>query len=138
MRRLILAATVSLMALPAWAAELTMFKDPNCGCCQGWADYMKDAGWQTKVIATEDIDKIKRQFGVPARMESCHTAIIDGYVVEGHVPLAAVEKLLKDRPKATGLAAPGMPQGSPGMSGEKEPFVVYLFGPDGALPFMKF
>lgn len=138
MRRLILAATVSLMALPAWAAELTMFKDPNCGCCQGWADYMKDAGWQTKVIATEDIDKIKRQFGVPARMESCHTAIIDGYVVEGHVPLAAVEKLLKDRPKATGLAAPGMPQGSPGMSGEKEPFVVYLFGPDGAQPFMRF
>ncbi len=138
MRRLILAATVSLIALPAFAAELTMFKDPNCGCCQGWADYMKDAGWQTKVIATEDIDKVKRQFGVPARMESCHTAIIDGYVVEGHVPVAAIEKLLKERPKATGLSAPGMPQGSPGMSGDKEPFVVYLFGPDGAQPFMRF
>ncbi|MGE4278635.1 MAG: DUF411 domain-containing protein [Magnetospirillum sp.] len=138
MRRLILAATVSLIALPAFAAELTMFKDPNCGCCQGWADYMKDAGWQTKVIATEEIDKVKRQFGVPARMESCHTAIIDGYVVEGHVPVAAIEKLLKERPKATGLSAPGMPQGSPGMSGDKEPFVVYLFGPDGAQPFMRF
>lgn len=138
MRRAALAVLLSLAAAPALAAELTMYKNPSCGCCQGWADYMTEAGWRTKVIDTDEIDRIKRQFGVPARLESCHTAIIDGYVVEGHVPLAAIDKLLKERPKATGLSAPGMPQGSPGMSGAKEPFVVYLFGPDGAKPFMSF
>lgn len=136
--RYILSLALSLFTLPALAAELTMYKNPSCGCCQGWADYMQENGWTAKVIATDEIDQIKRQFGVPARLESCHTAIIDGYVVEGHVPVAAIEKLLKERPKATGLSAPGMPQGSPGMSGDKEPFIVYLFGPSGAKPFMQF
>lgn len=133
-----IALALALIATPALAAELTLYKNPSCGCCQGWAEYMQGQGWKTKVVDVDEIERIKRRHGVPARMESCHTAIIDGYVVEGHVPVAAIDKLLKERPRATGLSAPGMPQGSPGMSGTPEPFVVYLFGPDGAKPFMRF
>lgn len=136
--RIAIAFALSLLATPALTAELTMYKNPSCGCCQGWAEYMQGQGWQTKIIDVDEIERVKRQYGVPARMESCHTAIIDGYVVEGHVPVAAIDKLLKERPKATGLSAPGMPQGSPGMSGAREPFTVYLFDPNGAKPFMSF
>lgn len=138
MRPVVLAALLGLFGQTALAAELTMYKNPSCGCCQGWVEYMEGKGWKAKVIDTDEIDRVKRRFGVPARLESCHTAIIDGYVIEGHVPSAAIDKLLSERPRATGLSAPGMPQGSPGMSGEPEPFVVYLFGPDGARPFMRF
>lgn len=136
--RIAIALALTLIATPALAAELTLYKSPSCGCCQGWAEYMQGQGWKTKVVDVDEIERIKRRHGVPARMESCHTAIIDGYVVEGHVPVAAIDKLLKERPRATGLSAPGMPQGSPGMSGTPEPYVVYLFGPDGAKPFMRF
>ncbi|KAF0220606.1 MAG: metal-binding [Rhodospirillaceae bacterium] len=136
--RIAIALALALIATPALAAELTLYKSPSCGCCQGWAEYMQGQGWKTKVVDVDEIERIKRRHGVPARMESCHTAIIDGYVVEGHVPVAAIDKLLKERPRATGLSAPGMPQGSPGMSGTPEPYVVYLFGPDGAKPFMRF
>lgn len=136
--RIVLTLALALIATPALAAELTMYKNPSCGCCQGWAEYMQGQGWKTKIIDVDEIELIKRRHNVPARMESCHTALIDGYVVEGHVPVAAIDKLLKERPRATGLSAPGMPQGSPGMSGTPEPFVVYLFGPDGATPFMRF
>lgn len=138
MLRIAIALALALIATPALAAELTLYKHPSCGCCQGWAEYMQGQGWKTKIIDVDEIERIKRRHGVPAHMDSCHTAIIDGYVVEGHVPVAAIDKLLKERPKATGLSAPGMPQGSPGMSGTPEPFVVYLFGPDGTKPFMRF
>lgn len=136
--RFLLSLALVVVALPARAAEMTLFKDPACGCCQGWAGYMQEHGWQTTAVDSERMEQVKQHFGVPAEMTSCHTALIDGYVIEGHVPMAAIEKLLRERPHATGLSAPGMPQGSPGMSGSPESFVVYLFGPDGATPFMQF
>lgn len=128
-----------LFALPALAGEaVTVYKSPTCGCCGGWVDYMKAKGYPTKAIDKDDMDAVKSHLRVPEQMQSCHTALIDGYVVEGHVPAEAIAKLLAEKPKAIGIAAPGMPQGSPGMSGAKEPFTVYLFDEKGAKPFMTF
>lgn len=143
MKHIILGAALAMAAaavtLPAVAGEaMTVYRSPSCGCCGGWVDYMKGKGHESKVVMLDDVTPAKRKLKVPEEMESCHTAVIDGYVIEGHVPVEAIDKLLKDRPKVTGLAAPGMPQGSPGMSGRPEPFTVYAFGPEGTKPFMRF
>lgn len=138
MRAVLVAALVS-WAAPSLAGEaMTVYRSPSCGCCGGWIDYMKAKGHESRVVMLEDMEPTKERLKVPEAMQSCHTAVIDGYVVEGHVPVEAIGKLLKERPKVTGIAAPGMPQGSPGMSGAPEPFTVYAFGPDGAKPFMRF
>ncbi|HLO78419.1 MAG TPA: DUF411 domain-containing protein [Magnetospirillum sp.] len=135
-----LAAMLAALAFPAWAAgeAMTVYKAESCGCCAGWVDHMKAKGHTANVVTMDDVAPMKQKLHVPEAMQSCHTAVIDGYVIEGHVPAEAIAKLLAERPKVTGLAAPGMPQGSPGMSGRPEPFVVYAFGPDGATPFMRF
>jgi hypothetical protein len=106
-------------ALPALAAgeEVTMFKDPNCGCCGKWADHMRANGFQVKEIATREMGAVKRQAGVPQALGSCHTARVGGYIVEGHVPAADVKRMLAEKPAIAGLSAPGMPMGSPGMEG---------------------
>lgn len=138
MRATLVAALVS-WAAPSLAGEaMTVYRSPSCGCCGGWVDYMKTKGHESRVVMLEDVIPTKERLKVPEAMQSCHTAVIEGYVVEGHVPVEAIDKLLKERPKVTGIAAPGMPQGSPGMSGAPEPFTVYAFGPDGAKPFMRF
>lgn len=129
---------VASMAAPAVAGEpMTVYRSPQCGCCGGWVDYMKAKGYEPKVVMLDDPSVAKQRLKVPENLESCHTAVIDGYVIEGHVPAEAVSKLLAERPKVTGLSAPGMPQGSPGMSGAAQPFTVYAFGPDGVAPFMR-
>ena len=143
MKHMIFRATLAVAAafavLPALAGEaMTVYRSPSCGCCGGWVDYMKDKGHESKVVMLDDVTPAKRKLKVPEEMESCHTAVIDGYVIEGHVPMAAIEKLLAERPKVTGLAAPGMPQGSPGMSGRPELYTVYAFGPEGTKPYMRF
>lgn len=129
---LLLAAVLAAgSALPAAAAEraATVYKDPNCGCCTGHADYLRANGFKVTIVETDNIAAVKRTAGVPDALQSCHTTMIDGYVVEGHVPVAAIDKLLAERPQARGISLPGMPQGSPGMSGVKEePFVTYTFG----------
>lgn len=128
-----------LFATPVMAGEaITVYKSSSCGCCADWVEYMESNGYTAKVIESDDMDAVKQHLHVPEAMQSCHTALIGGYVVEGHVPVEAIARMLKEKPKATGIAAPGMPQGSPGMSGDKEPFAVYLFGKQGAQPFMKF
>lgn len=133
------ALLLGLWAVPALAGgAMTVYKAESCGCCGGWVDYMKTKGHDSKVVVLDDVSPTKQRLKVPEAMQSCHTAVIDGYVIEGHVPAEAIDKLLKERPKVTGIAAPGMPQGSPGMSGAPEPFTVYAFGPDGAKPFMRF
>jgi hypothetical protein len=137
MRTFALAALISLLPLaPALAADMPMraevFKDKRCGCCEGWVEYLQQHGWQVTVHDTEDMETVKDRLGVPEQMRSCHTAKVGPYVVEGHVPLEAIEKLFKESPKVTGIASPGMPQGSPGMSGEKEPNPVVTFGNGGA------
>ena len=100
--------------------------------------YLKANGFDATVISTDDLGAVKAKMQVPADMQSCHTAVIAGYVVEGHVPVEAIAKLLADKPHVTGFAVPGMPGGSPGTSGPKEPFRVYSFEPLGESVFTRF
>ena len=115
--------------LPAFAAapiHATLYKNPQCSCCEGYAAYLRDNGFDVDVKPTTDLAEISRKAGVPEAMEGCHTAFIDGYVVDGHVPVAVIEKLLTERPAIAGITLPGMPMGSPGMAGNKtEPFKIY-------------
>ncbi|WP_305805876.1 DUF411 domain-containing protein [Stenotrophomonas sp. YIM B06876] len=111
-------------------------KDPNCGCCGGWAEHMRAAGFPVEIHNTADMAALKQRLGIGEGMYSCHTSEIDGYVVEGHVPVAAIHKLLAERPKARGLVLPGMPIGSPGMEspdGYRQPFAVALLTEDGSV-----
>jgi hypothetical protein len=119
--------------------EMTIYKDPNCGCCQGWADHIAASGFATQVISRDDLGAMKAALGVPPGLQSCHTARIAGYVIEGHVPAAAIHRLLAEKPQAIGLAVPGMPVGSPGMEGgEPEIYAVALFDSAGQRPFGRF
>lgn len=97
--------------------EVLMYKDPNCGCCSAWADHMRASGFRVNEIATSEMADVKRKAGVPKAAGSCHTAKVGGYIIEGHVPAADVKRLLAEKPKVIGIAAPGMPMGSPGMEG---------------------
>lgn len=134
-----LALMLSPIAVPALAAELaTVYRSPSCGCCEEWVSYLKSKGFDATVISTDDLGAVKENMHVPADMQSCHTALIGGYVVEGHVPVEAIAKLLAEKPQVTGIAVPGMPGGSPGMSGPKEPFTTYAFGPQGKTMFIRF
>jgi hypothetical protein len=147
-RRGFFAAAAVAAVTPAFAGEqassssqLLVTKDPNCGCCSGWVDHIRGAGFEAKVVESRDLAPLKIRLGVPNHLASCHTAQIGGYVVEGHVPAAAVKRLLAERPQATGLAVPGMPAGSPGMevSGvANERYAVILFGPSGERTFATF
>jgi hypothetical protein len=123
------AATALFALLPLGASAATplrLIKDPNCGCCQGHALYLQQNGFAVTVEASADLDGLRRQLGIPPRLVGCHTILAEGYVIEGHVPAAAIAKLLSERPAIKGISVPGMPQGSPGMSGEKTaPLVVY-------------
>lgn len=129
-----IAAGIAATSLPgpAFAAEIAVYKSPWCGCCEGWVEHMRANGHTVRTENLEDLDPIKKMAGVPERLQSCHTAMVDGYVIEGHVPAEDVARLLAERPKARGLAAPGMPAGSPGMEGSAPaPYTVMIFQPDG-------
>lgn len=106
---------------PAQATEVVMYKSPNCGCCTGWAEYLRNEGFTVIENKREDMDAIKAQYGVPARLASCHTATVDGYIIEGHVPAPDIKRLLQERPQVAGLTAPGMPAKSPGMQAKGMP-----------------
>lgn len=137
-RRLFLAAAPAAMALPpargsAAPPPATLYKTPLCGCCEEYATLLRAAGYAVQVIATHDMPLIKRQHRVPAALEGCHTMLIGGYVVEGHVPFEVLARLLAERPAIPGVSLPGMPTGSPGMTGRKaEPFVIYALPRDPA------
>ena len=109
---------------------LTVHKDPNCGCCGGWVEHLRAAGFEVAVRETSDLQPLKARLGVPDALASCHTAEMGRYVIEGHVPVRAIERLLGEQPDARGLAVPGMPLGSPGMGGAPEVYEVILFGAD--------
>lgn len=94
---------------------MVVYKDPNCGCCANWIDHIRAAGIEVEVRDTRDMNQVKMQQGVSRDLSSCHTALIDGYVIEGHVPAEDVLRMLQERPEIKGLAVPGMPIGSPGM-----------------------
>jgi hypothetical protein len=120
MKKVTFAGFLMLFCSLLWAAEnqrheMTVYKTPWCGCCSKWADYMGENGFSITAVEVEDIDVYKNQFGVPADLSSCHTALVEGYFIEGHVPAADVISLLRDKPEIIGLTVPGMPIGSPGM-----------------------
>lgn len=126
------------LAAPASAGEAsrtgTLYKNPQCGCCDAYADHLRDNGFTVTVEPTHDLGAIGREAGIPEDFQGCHTMLIDGYAVSGHVPLAALNRLLAERPAIAGISLPGMPTGSPGMGGPKTgPFTVYQF-PDGGAP----
>lgn len=119
--RSLFAALALLIGSPAAAsaaAQVTVYKTPWCGCCHAWAEAVEKAGYKVSTLDLEDLSAIRKQAGVPADMEGCHIAAVDGYFLEGHVPLEAIRKLLSERPQVAGLAVPGMPQGSLGMGDE--------------------
>lgn len=130
MRLLGLILLTLALALPARAAEepkqATLYKSPDCTCCEGHAAYLKRNGIQVKVIETPDLSGVKQAHGVRPEFEGCHTILLEGYVIEGHVGINPIRKLLRERPAIKGISLPGMPLGSPGMTGTKEgPFVIY-------------
>ncbi|WP_421576501.1 DUF411 domain-containing protein [Stenotrophomonas maltophilia] len=113
---------------------ITVHKSPDCGCCGVWVEHVRAAGFPVRVTDTEDMLAIKQRLGIPDEMLSCHTAEVDGYVVEGHVPVADIQRLLSERPAARGLVLPGMPVGSPGMEspdGYRQSFTVGLLEENG-------
>ena len=109
-------------------------KSLTCGCCELWVEHMQDAGFPVRVVNTENLNPIKERVGVPYGKASCHTAEVDGYFVEGHVPAEDIKRLLAERPEGKGLVLPGMPAGSPGMErpdGRVQPYAVELVNRDG-------
>lgn len=109
--------------------DIVVYKSPSCGCCGKWLEHLKKNNFNVKEIVTNDVHAIKDKYGVPDAMAACHTAMVDGYVIEGHVPADDIKTLLKAKPKVAGIAVPGMPVGTPGMEmgGKKEPYKVISF-----------
>lgn len=127
-------AATTLAAMPAPTADpvaITVYRSESCGCCKKWEDHMRKNGFVVTSVVQDDLSAIKAESGVTTNLRSCHTAIVGGYVIEGHVPAADVQRLLKEKPKVIGLTAPGMPQSSPGMDIGKEPFEVLTFDAKG-------
>lgn len=112
--------------------EITVYKTPTCGCCRSWVDHLRDEGFRVTTEDLPDLTVVKHERGVPDALASCHTAVVDGYTVEGHVPGDVIRRLLDERPEVTGIAVPGMPMGSPGMEGPfSQPYEIYTFTPEG-------
>jgi hypothetical protein len=119
--------------------HVIVHRDPSCGCCGAWAEHLRRAGFPMKIVETGNLNAIKQRLGVPGDLISCHTAEVAGYIVEGHVPAGAIRRLLAEKPRAVGLAVPGMPTGSPGMEGgTPEIYEVMLFGPQGRRTFARY
>ena len=131
------AVLLPLDASAAWPAVF-VHKDPNCGCCTGWVAHLELNGFRVQVLETAELNRVKTRLGVPFDLAACHTAEVENYVIEGHVPAAALKRFLTERPKALGLSVPGMPNGSPGMTGEYEEYDVTLFGPNERRVYARF
>ncbi len=139
-RRMLMLSALAVAA-PARAAppvSVTLYKSPGCGCCDFYADYLRQHGFTVAAHETGDLAAVSRKAGVPPDLQGCHTAFIGGYVIDGHVPVEAIGKLLAEHPPLTGIVLPGMPEGSPGMAGDKTgPFTIYAIGRDGKVsPYM--
>jgi hypothetical protein len=121
-----------LSAVAEAAPTVTVYKSSTCGCCGKWIEYLRTNGFAVNAVDVPDISEYKQRLGVPLELGSCHTAVVDGYLIEGHVPVREIKRLLAERPKAKGLAVPSMPPGSPGMEGPRSiPYDVLLFQADG-------
>lgn len=118
----------------ATGPTITVYKSPTCGCCKKWVSHLQANGFQVKAVDLTDLDAVKERYGVQQRFSSCHTAVVNGYIIEGHVPADLVHKLLKEKPKIAGLTVPGMPMGAPGMEGpRKDAYNVLTFDKSGKL-----
>lgn len=134
----LVAGALSLAGLAAAqrsAPTVEVFKSPTCGCCANWVKHLEANGFRTKVTDVEDMTQVKTKYSVPGRVQSCHTGVVDGYVVEGHVPAADIHRLLEQKPAVTGVAVPGMPIGSPGMEQgtTRQPYNVLTFDKRGQI-----
>jgi len=130
---LVLLASLAFLQ-PALATDVTMYKNASCGCCGKWAQHLRDNGFNVKEISVADMAEVKQHLSVPQRLAACHTAEVNGYVIEGHVPAASIKRLLDEKPRVKGLAVPGMPAGSPGMEGGRhEPYDVLTFDRQGKI-----
>jgi hypothetical protein len=137
-RAVILGVSVAGLGSIAWWAAgggggsglptVNVWKAASCGCCGGWITHMRRAGFAVSVHELADVQPVKERRGVPEELQSCHTAVVAGYVIEGHVPAGDIRRLLEERPGAKGLAVAGMPSSAPGMDGPKERYEVTLFG----------
>ena len=144
-RRTTLMAAAAALASAGWTAQaasphklpvMQVWKDPNCGCCKDWVDILRREGFEVQTFDSGNT-AMRQRLGMPMQFASCHTALIGGYVIEGHVPASEIHRLLKEKPQALGLAVPGMPIGSPGMDGpeykgRKDPYAVLLVQRDGS------
>jgi hypothetical protein len=131
MQTLALAPLLVFQAKAA-APRVDVFKDPTCGCCGNWVAHLRKNGFDVSVQEVPNTAVYRRKYGVPPALGSCHTAVVSGYSIEGHVPASDIQRLLREKPKAKGLAVPGMPVGSPGMEGPRvDPYAVILFQADG-------
>ncbi len=112
---------------------ITVYRSPSCGCCKGWIEHLQRHGFEVTDVLQDDVSPIKQQHGVTQELASCHTAVIDGYVIEGHVPADDIKRLVAEKPKLVGLSVPGMPVGTPGMEmgPRKDPFAVVGFDREG-------
>ena len=144
-RRLFLGAAAGLALAPLAIAaaddkpKIRVFKSPTCGCCGLWVEHLTSNGFDVTAEDVVDLDRIKQMAGVPDRLRACHTAMIDGYTIEGHIPAEAISKLIAERLAIKGLAVPGMPAGSPGMpSATPEHYDVIAFGEEKDQVFMSF
>ncbi len=133
--KILFAISLMLSNIPAQAEEptaITVYRSPTCSCCGKWMEHLKQNNFTIKDIPTEDMNAIKHKYGVSDEMASCHTAVVNGYVVEGHVPADDIKALLKAKPNVVGIAVPQMPSGTPGMEmdGKKDPYNVMSFDSD--------
>ncbi len=128
-----LAVAALFIGSAAHAATMTVYKSPACGCCAKWVEHVEKHGFTVKTVPTADMTAIKKKAGVPGALMSCHTTIVGGYVVEGHVPAADIKRLLRQKPSARGIAVAGMPMGAPGMEhgDHREPYATMLIGTNG-------
>jgi hypothetical protein len=113
------AATPATVGADPKQPVITVYKDASCGCCKSWIEHLIKHGYRVDAKDSPDMTEIKRSLGVPEGLSACHTAVVNGYLIEGHVPAADIARLLKAKPKVAGLAVPGMPMGSPGMEGPR-------------------
>ncbi len=134
-------APVAARAGEATPVEIEVYRTPTCGCCGKWVDHLKAAGFRVVVHDLDDLSAVKAAYGVPRELASCHTGLVDGYVVEGHVPASDIRRLLEERPRVRGIAVPKMPLGSPGMEHpdprRHQAYSVLAFGEDGVSVFSK-
>lgn len=128
-------ATIPLLVgfqMQAAEPQISVYKTRTCGCCGKWVDHLRANGFDATVTDVPSTAEYRKKYGVPDELQSCHTAVVGGYTVEGHIPAADIHRLLKTKPKAKGLAVPGMPLGSPGMeAARRDPYSVLLFTDDG-------